>query len=210
MLLTCPHSILRTFRQVINITEPKDSLPVSSTSMWSLNKATQQQELRRKCHSAMLPVRPTLKEALDKFEQDFKAANLPEGKYIKPPPPLLSGISWETPLLRRKWKNLNTDFASICISPKPSVAPMGKVPLQVVNEFKHQARQNLCTLNFSAAFNQVFSESNLEKAAEAVSRLLFHSQVVKEGNEFLLKKAPSGLTDISDDGEGGGAIHPKR
>ena len=35
------------------------------------------------------------------------------------------------------------------------------VRYQVVKEFEHQARQNLCTLNFSAAFNQVISECNL-------------------------------------------------
>ena len=58
-------------------------------------------------------------------------------------------------------QELKTDFASICISPKPSGTPMGKVPMQVVKEFEHQARQNLCTLNFSAAFNQVISECNL-------------------------------------------------
>ena len=38
---------------------------------------------------------------------------------------------------------------------------MDKVPIQVVKEIEHQARQNLCTLNFSAAFNQVISECNL-------------------------------------------------
>ena len=38
---------------------------------------------------------------------------------------------------------------------------MGKVKLQVVKEFEHQARQNLCTLNFLAAFNQVISDCNL-------------------------------------------------
>ena len=58
-------------------------------------------------------------------------------------------------------QELNADFASISISPKPSGTPMGKVPVQVVKEFECQARQNLCTLNFSAAFNQVISECNL-------------------------------------------------
>ena len=58
-------------------------------------------------------------------------------------------------------QKLNTDFASICICPKPSGAPLDKVPLQVVKEFEHKARQGLCTLNFSAAFNQVLSECNL-------------------------------------------------
>ena len=58
-------------------------------------------------------------------------------------------------------QELNTYFVSICISPKRSGAPMGKVPMQVVKEFEHQAGQNLCILNFSAAFNQVISECNL-------------------------------------------------
>ena len=33
----------------------------------------------------MLTLSPYLKDAFEKFEQDFQAANLPEGKYIKPP-----------------------------------------------------------------------------------------------------------------------------
>ena len=36
--------------------------------------------------SAMPLVSPQLKEALDNFEQDFQAANLLEGKFIKVPP----------------------------------------------------------------------------------------------------------------------------
>ena len=34
----------------------------------------------------MLPLSSQIKDAFDKFEQDFLASNLPEGKYIKPPP----------------------------------------------------------------------------------------------------------------------------
>ena len=32
----------------------------------------------------MLPLNPILKDAFEKFEQDFLVCNLPEGKYIKP------------------------------------------------------------------------------------------------------------------------------
>ena len=32
----------------------------------------------------MLPLNPILKDAFEKFEQDFLASNLPEGRYIKP------------------------------------------------------------------------------------------------------------------------------
>ena len=123
--------------------------------MWGLNKVAQQQEL------GSIPVSPNIKEAFDKYEQDFQAANLPEGKFINPP---LSTAKWyklDQPCFEDRLQELNTDFAKLCISPKPSGAPMGKVPLQVVNEFEHQARQNLCALNFSAALTQVISECNL-------------------------------------------------
>ena len=33
----------------------------------------------------MLPLNPILKDAFEKFEQDFLTSNLPEGKYITPP-----------------------------------------------------------------------------------------------------------------------------
>ena len=49
-------------------------------------------------------------------------------------------------------QELNTDFAKICITPKPSGAPMGKVPLPILKEWEHQARQNISTLNLTAAF----------------------------------------------------------
>ena len=77
--------------------------------------------------------------------------------------PLLGGTNWDNLVLRTNY-----------ISPRPSGAPMGYVPPLVVKEFEHQARQNLCTLNFPAAFTKAASECNLamEKNARTVSRLL--------------------------------------
>ena len=50
---------------------------------------------------------------------------------------------------------------------------MDKVPLPIVKEFEHQASQNLCTLNFLAAFTRVISECNLTwKTVKTVLRLL--------------------------------------
>ena len=95
-------------------------MPVCPASVWGLNKVLQKQELRPKSSSAMLLASPTYKEALEKFEQDFKAANLPEGKIIRPP---LSTAKWcklGQPCFDKKMQELNTDFANICISPKPS------------------------------------------------------------------------------------------
>ena len=76
---------IETYRQVLKLPDPRVSVPVPSTTVWGLNHVTSQ-ELTQKGPSAILPVSPTLKEALDKFEQDFQAANLPEGKFIKHPP----------------------------------------------------------------------------------------------------------------------------
>ena len=68
---------------------------------------------------------------------------------------------------------LNTDFAKICISPKPSGAPMGKVPLQVLKEHEHQARQNLSAINFTATFAKTASSvTQLWRSVSTVSRLL--------------------------------------
>ena len=86
--LTCPHITLRTLkpssRFLIYLTlETILQCPLHSGGLIDV---ASQQELRPKGPSAMLPVSPPLKGALDKFEQDFQAANLPEDKFIKPPP----------------------------------------------------------------------------------------------------------------------------
>ena len=44
------------------------------------------QDLRPRGPSSMLPLSSVIKDAFDKFEHDFQAANLTEGKYIEPPP----------------------------------------------------------------------------------------------------------------------------
>ena len=54
------------------------------------------------------------------------------------------------PCFEDKLQELNSDFSKISISPKPSGAPMGKAPLQVLKELEQQARQNRSTMNFTA------------------------------------------------------------
>ena len=48
---------------------------------------------------------------------------------------------------------------------------MSKVPLPVLKELEHQARQNLSTINFTAAFNKTASSCNttMEKCQEVSS-----------------------------------------
>ena len=106
-----------------------------------------------------------IKDAFDTFDHDFQAANLPEGKYIKPPPSTAKWYKVGQPCYEEKMQELNTDFAKICITPKPPGAPTGKVPLPILKELEHQARQNISTLTFTAAFAKTSSSCNatLEK-----------------------------------------------
>ena len=130
----------------------------------ALDDEKSRQELMPRGPSSMLPLNSIIKDAFDKFDHDFQAANLPEGKYIK----ALSTDKWckvGQPCYEDKIQELNTDFAKICISPKPSGAPMGKVPLPILKELEHQARQNISTVNFATTFAKTSSSCNatLEK-----------------------------------------------
>ena len=61
-------------------------MPRSSTSVMGMDDEKGHQELRPRGPSSMPPLSSVVKDAFDKFEHDCKAANLPESKYIKPPP----------------------------------------------------------------------------------------------------------------------------
>ena len=79
---------LDTFRRILSLPDPRESLPKSSTFVMGLDDEKGLQELRPRGPSSMLPLSSVIQDAFDKFEHDFQAANLPEGKYmyIKPPP----------------------------------------------------------------------------------------------------------------------------
>ena len=77
-------------------------------------------------------------------------------------------------------------FSKICITQKPSGAPMRKVPLPILKELEHQARQNISTLNYTAAFAKTSSSCNvtLEKCQHSL-KLTFKkvkSQIQKGAN----------------------------
>ena len=137
---------VETFRQILDLPDPMETLTRSSTTVLGLDDEKGQQELRLRGHSAMLTLNPILKDAFEKFEQDFLASNLPEGKYIKPPASTAKYYKVGQPCFEDKLQELNTDFAKICISPKPPGAPVGKFPLQVLKELEHQARRNLLSI----------------------------------------------------------------
>ena len=59
----------------------------------------------------MLPLSPYLKNAFEKFEQDFLASNLSEDKYIKPPASTAKYYKTGQPCFEDKLQELKTDFA---------------------------------------------------------------------------------------------------
>ena len=109
---------IETFRQILNLPDLRDSMPRSSTTVWALNNVAGHQELRSRGSSAMLPLSPQLKAAFDKFEEDFQASNLPEGKCIKPPASTSKWYKLGQPCFEEKLEELNIDFAKICIFPQ--------------------------------------------------------------------------------------------
>ena len=158
-----------TFRRILSLPDPRESMPRSSTSVMGLDDEKGHEELRPRGPSSMLPLSSVIKDAFDKFEHDFQAANLPEGKYIKPPPSTAKWYKVGQPCYEEKIQ-LNTDFAKICITPKPPGAPMAKVPLPILKELENQARQNISTLNFTTAFAKTLSSCNatLEKCQHSL------------------------------------------
>ena len=118
----------------------------------------------------MLPLNPILKDAFEKFEQDFLASIYLNVNILNPLLQQQNITRWDNLVLKTNFQELSTDFAKICISPKPSEAPMGKVPLQVLKELEHQARQNLSTLNFTATFAKTASDCNtiMEKGQHSI------------------------------------------
>ena len=151
---------VETFRQILELPNPRETLPRSSTTVPGLDDQKGQQDFRPRGPSAMLPLNSILKDTFEKFEQGFLAFNLLEGKYIKPPTSTAKYYKVGQPFFEDTLKELNTDFAKIYISPKPSGVSMGKVPLQVLKELEHQARQNLSTINFTAIFAKATSSCN--------------------------------------------------
>ena len=64
---------------------------------------------------SILPLSSVIKDAFDKFQHDFKAANLSEGKYVKPPPSTSKWYKVGQPTFQDKIQELNTDFAKIVL-----------------------------------------------------------------------------------------------
>ena len=189
-----------TFWHILSLPDPRESMPRSSTSVMGLDDEKGRQELRPRGPSSILPLSSVIKDAFDKFQHDFKAANLLEGKYVKPYPSTSKWYRVGQPCFQDKIQELNTDFAKICITPKPSGAPMGKVPLPILKELEHQARENISTLNFTAAFAKTSSSCNasLEKCQHSIKSTVkkIKSQIQKGANPE--KAAKRGYEEVAE------------
>ena len=64
---------VETFRHILNLPAPRETMPRSSTSVLGLDNQKGQPELRQRGPSAMLPLSAHIKDAFDKFEHDFLA-----------------------------------------------------------------------------------------------------------------------------------------
>ena len=189
-----------TFRRILSLPDPRESMPRSSTSVLGLDDEKGRQELRPRGPSSILPLSSVIKDAFDKFQHDFKAANLSEGKYVKPPPSTSNWYKVGQPTFQDKIQELNTDFAKICITPRPSGAPVARVPLPVLKELELQARQNISTLNFTAAFAKTSYSCNasLEKCQHSIKSTVrkIKSQIQKGANPE--KAAKRGYEEVAD------------
>ena len=183
-----------TFRRILSLPDPRESMPRSSTSVLGLDDEKGRQELRPRGPSSILPLSSVIKDAFDKFQHDFKAANLSEGKYVKPPPSTSKWYKVGQPTFQDKIQELNTDFAKICITPRPSGAPVARVPLPVLKELELQARQNISTLNFTAAFAKTSSSCNASLEKSTVKKI--KSQIQKGANPE--KAAKRGYEEVAD------------
>ena len=110
---------VETFRQILDLPDPRETLPRSSATVLGLDNEKGQQELRPRGPSAMLPLSPILKDAFEKFEQDFLASNLPEGKYINPQLQQLNTSRWDNPALKTSFKSSTQILPISVFRPNP-------------------------------------------------------------------------------------------
>ena len=76
--LQCAEEV-ETFRHILDLPDPGKLCLGLQTTVMGLDGEKGQQELGPRGPSAMLPLSPYLRDAFQKFEQDFLASNLPEG-----------------------------------------------------------------------------------------------------------------------------------
>ena len=97
---------VETFRQILDLPDPRETLPRSSTTVLGLDDEKGQPELRPRGPSAMLPLNPILKDAFEKFEQDFWPPIYLRVNTSNPRLQQPSTTRWDNLVLKISFKNL--------------------------------------------------------------------------------------------------------
>ena len=186
---------VETLRHILDLPDPRESLPRSSTTVLGLEDEKGQQELRPRGPSAMRPLNPILKDAFEKFEQDFMASNLPEGKYINPPASTAKYYEVGQPCFEDKLQELNTDFAKICISPKPSGPLWARFPYNFSRNLNTKlGRISLPSISQLLSQRQLQLVTLLWRSVSTVSRLPLRGLKARFRRESILKELPGMAT----------------
>ena len=113
---------VETFRQILDLPGPRDILRRSSTSVLGLDEKGRQ-ELRPRGPSAMFPLNPILKDAFEKFNQDFLTSNLlrvnTSNSRLQQP----NTTRWDNLVLKISFKNL-TQILQISVSRPSPLGPL--------------------------------------------------------------------------------------
>ena len=124
----------------------------------------------------MLPLNSIIKNAFDKFDQDFQTANLPEGKYIQSPPSTVKWYQLGQSCYEDKIQELNTDFAKICISPKSSGLLWSRFLFQFLNNWNIR-QDRIFPLSILPHCIQSLLSKNVIERVENVKSLGFYNRL---------------------------------
>ena len=98
---------VETFRHILNLPDPRETMSRSSTSVLGLDDQKGQQKLRPRGPSSMLPLSSHIKDAFHKFEHDFWHLIYLKVNILNLLPPLQSGTRWDRVVTRT---NLGTEY----------------------------------------------------------------------------------------------------
>ena len=159
---------METFRQILDLPDPRETLPRSSTTVLGLDDEKGQQELRPRGPSAMLPLNPKmLLRNLNKTSWPliYLRVNTLNTRLQQP-----NTTRWDNLVLNTKFKN-SIQILLRSVFPQTPLGPLwARFPYKFLRNLEHQARQNLSTINFTATFARTASSCNtvMEKCQHSI------------------------------------------
>ena len=94
-----------TFKCILSLPDPRDSMPRSSTSVMGLGDEKVRQELRPRGLSSMLPLSSVIKDAFDRLNMISRLLIYLRVNTSNLLLPLQSGTRWDSPVTRRKYRS---------------------------------------------------------------------------------------------------------